>query len=362
MSMSWKIRSPHELTDAERSAWDVAQRTNTSLDSPYFRPEWCDALAAVGRPIQVAVRGEGTDATFFAYEREGCQSFPTGRMINDYQGLVGSSQAIAQTPSEALLELCRESGLQSIHFDHVLAEQAPFANYHEVEASSPYIDLSGGRAAYEARLSKSGRSDASTARRKSRKMEREVGPLTLTYQSNDLTALDSLFAWKSAQYLQTGVPDVFAHNWARNLLSHLASVDAPSFRGVLTTLHTGDELVSTHFGLQSAGVLHWWFPTYNDAFSAYSPGRVMLQMLIDSGPDLGLTKIDLGKGMSSYKQRTMSAAVPLAEGVVEMPSMSRWVRQSASATKHWLKKTPLRKPLSVPARWLHHYLTRKAMQ
>lgn len=359
--MHWTIRTPNELTDAERAAWDQALRANTGLDSPYFRPEWVDALDSVGRSVEIAI-GDAESPVYFAFERDGDVAFPTGRMINDYQGLIGTPAAVQAVTSNDLLDLCDAAKLRSARFDHVLSCQSAFASYHEVAETSPYIDLSKGFEAYNEALSKSSRQDASAARRKARKLEREVGKLRLTYRASDSAALQSLFDWKAAQYTETSVPNIFSFEWTRELLVALIEKDSEQFSGVLSTLHAGEHLVAIHFGMQSGGVLHWWFPTYSDAFAAYSPGRVMLQMLIDESSALGLTKIDLGKGMSSYKRRTMSAETPLAEGVVEPASLRRWARLTAKATKAWLKQTPLRQPLSVPANWVYRYFARRAMQ
>lgn len=360
--MNWVIRRPQELTDAERSAWTAAQRENRDLDSPYFCLQWCDALAAVGRPVEVGVAATSDGLLFLPYERDGRRAHPTGRMINDYQGLIGTQAALRHCDAHTASKLCDAADLSSIAFDHALGSQAAFAPFAEVASSSPYIDLSAGLEAYADGLSSSGKRDASTTRRKQRKMEREVGPLQMTYRSTDRAALQKLIEWKSAQYEETNVANVFSHEWTRSLLENLIDIAEQDFQAVMTTLHAGDELVSVHFGMQSRGVLHWWFPTYNAEWSQYSPGRVLLQMLIDQGPDLGVSKIDLGKGMSSYKERTMSAETPLVEGVVEQPSLSRWVRRSAQSAKAWLKRTPLRKPLSVPANWVYRYMSRRAMQ
>lgn len=359
--MPWHLRTPTTLTDRERSTWHAYQRENTLLDSPYFRPEWCDALAAVGRPIEIAVHCAADSEeplAFLAFERDGHHAYPTGRRINDYQALICRDNDIHVDAGELL----NATNLSSIAFDHLVSDQAAFCEFHEQQDSSPYIDLAEGREAYAAGLSKSGRSDASTARRKGRKLAREVGDVQLNWSSLDDADLDRLFDWKSKQYHETGVPDVFASDWTRQLLSNLREHASADFAGVLSTLTAGNEVVAVHFGIRCHGVLHWWFPSYDDDFGKYSPGRVMLQQMIDGGPEAGITKIDLGKGMSSYKERTMSAATPLAVGIVENAPVRRFVRQSATSAKGWLKQTPLRRPLSVPAGWLHRLVSERAMQ
>lgn len=349
------------MTDRERSTWNVYQSENALLDSPYFRPEWCDALAAVGRPIEIAVYHAADSEeplAFLAFERDGNHAHPTGRRINDYQALICRDNGLHVDAGELL----DAANLSSIAFDHLVSDQAAFCEFHEQQDSSPFIDLSEGHEAYQAQLTKSGRSEASTARRKGRKLAREVGDVQLNWTSLADADLDRLFDWKSKQYHATGVPDVFASTWTRELLSNLRAYTSQEFTGTLSTLTASDHVVAVHFGIRCQGVLHWWFPTYDDAFGKYSPGRVMLQKMIDEGPEAGITKIDLGKGISSYKERTMSAATPLAVGIVENAPVRRLVRQSAKSAKEWLKQTPLRRPLSVPAGWLHRLVSERAMQ
>lgn len=359
--MVWTIRNPMTLTAAERQSWVECVQSNPNLESPYFRPEWWEAVGAVGRNVEVGVwqrPGANEPTAFLPYERQARRSYPVGRMISDYQGLV----CYRNCGRVDLNEFLQAAGLKSFQFDHLPANQDAFALLHEHVESSPYADLVGGVEPFEAGLSKSGRDDIKTARRKGRKLSREVGPLTLDWASTDSDALHTLFEWKSKQYNETGVPDIFSHDWTQQLLQNLMSGGSTHFAGVLNTLHAGDRLAAIHFGLRTGGVLHWWFPTYDPDLSKFSPGRVLLQMLIDEAEPNGVHKIDFGKGMSSYKRRLMSGETLVAEGVLERPSVSRVVRQSAQQAKAWLKQTPLRGPLSIPARWVYQSRAGKAMQ
>jgi hypothetical protein len=55
--------------------------------------------------------------------------------------------------------------------------------------------------------------------------------------------------------------------------------------------------------------------------------------------------IDLGKGMSLYKQRLMNASVPLASGSVELPSWRSIRRQMRRHLRSLLAKSPLDRPV-----------------
>ena len=90
--------------------------------------------------------------------------------------------------------------------------------------------------------------------------------------------------------------NVLAFPWTTKLLRKLWREQAAEFCGQLSVLYAGQHH-RTHFGLRSRHVLHWWFPAYDQALATYSPGRVLLAELARTAADLGLSKIDLGRGL-----------------------------------------------------------------
>ena len=63
---------------------------------------------------------------------------------------------------------------------------------------------------------------AQVARRR-RKLGREIGDVVVEWQTDDAGVLDTLFAWKSAQYRQTGVWDRFDQPWIVDVVRVLAA-------------------------------------------------------------------------------------------------------------------------------------------
>jgi hypothetical protein len=55
-------------------------------------------------------------------------------------------------------------------------------------------------------------------------------------------------------------------------------------------LRVDGRLVAAHFGLRIDSTLHYWFPVYDEAFQAYSPGRILLKHVILAASQMGIHK------------------------------------------------------------------------
>ncbi|MCA9068874.1 MAG: GNAT family N-acetyltransferase, partial [Planctomycetaceae bacterium] len=99
--------------------------------------------------------------------------------------------------------------------------------------------------------------------RKRNKIERDLGELVTEFDSRSELDFKQLFDWKIDQYQRTGAFNPFRFQWPMELLKEIWGMQSDSFRGVLSTIRIGDELLGAHFGMISDGVLHYWFPAYN---------------------------------------------------------------------------------------------------
>jgi CelD/BcsL family acetyltransferase involved in cellulose biosynthesis len=150
---------------------------------------------------------------------------------------------------------------------------------------------------------------------------------------------DSLYwqqfcSWKSDQSLRTNVTNIFWVRWVERVLEQVRDAQQrKDFSGLFSLLFAGPHLVAAHFGMRSGPLLHSWFPAYDPLFSTCSPGLLLLMKLFEAAPELGITKVDLGKGMYEWKQRFMNASEDVASGSVELlsiPTLRRIARRKAS--------------------------------
>lgn len=347
------VLRPGDLTSAQLEVWSEIQRTEPLFESPFFRPEFTLALAAVRADVEVAVLEEnGATVGFFPFQRGGRVGRPAGGPLSDYQGVI-----IRAGKRWEATEMIRACGLLAWRFDHLLAAQNEFAAFHRRIDPSPYLELKDGFDAYRSSLGEANLKYLNATFRQARQMGREVGPVRVELASTDRDALRLLMRWKSEQYARSGGVDLFAFAWTRALLETLLKTQSESFSGMLSLLFAGERLVSAHMGPSAHGVLHWWFPAYDRQFAKYSPGRILLAEVARGAQAHGIRRIDLGRGIDDYKQRAMSGSTLVASGAVDLRPMTRWLSDQWSRTRERIKKSPLRGVARVPGRLVYR-LTR----
>jgi CelD/BcsL family acetyltransferase involved in cellulose biosynthesis len=332
-----------ELTQA----WSAIQQADPALESPFFRPEYTQAVAAVRDDVFVAaVFRQDEPVAFFPYQRSrwGMGS-PVGGPLTDYQGIIARPDVVLQPR-----QLLRTLGLAAWRFDHVPATQHAFAPFRLLEAESPRIDLSQGVAHYLAQRGKS--NDVYQTERLTRKIQREVGPLRLETDVRDLAILNQLIEWKSEQYRQTRTPNIFRYPWVNQLIQRMLLCRDREFSVTFTTLRVGDDVLAMLLSLRCGGIFHSWMTSYNRQYARFSPGRMLHLELIKAAPALGIHTIDLGRGHEPYKQSFANDAVPLCEGICERRPVTRWLRRRWLQAREWVRESPYRDAIRVPWSWV----------
>jgi CelD/BcsL family acetyltransferase involved in cellulose biosynthesis len=335
------------LTADELAAWHRLRAANPALDSPYFHPGFSAAVHASGRPVHVLVlrNRAGTVTSLMPLHRERSVIRPVGWPGADFQSPI----LAAGTAFDPLALLT--DGVRRFEFDHLLT--APeFDTWIVSRQASPYLDVTGGMDGYLERASKSGRDNMAQARRRAAKTEREHGPIRFEADIVDAKALARVVELKRGQYAATGARDYFAEPDRRELMTRLLNTRDHDFAGVLSTLYAGDSLVAAHFGIRSGPVLHWWFPVYDPQFSALAPGWMLLRELVMVAPELGVDRIDLGRGDDEYKRRAKTGEILVAQGVVTRSPALRMLRRARTSMVGAVKATPLAPTLRKVARRL----------
>ena len=325
---------PGELGPSEVSAWRAMQRATPALNNPFLAPDYAIAVGSVRPQSRVAVLLDGGHVSgFFPFERRGMGiGVPISGWLSSCQGVIYEEEN--EWDAADLMSAC---GLAAWKFDNLLPDQKPFVPYHNATRPAPAIDLSGGFDCYYAGLRARASQFCRELERKARKMEREVGPLTVDSGSRDPKALATLIAWKSQQYQRTAHVDRFEQPWLASLLERLLAMQAAEFAGVLSVMYAGGQPVAAQFGLRSDRVLVGWFTGYDARYAKYSPGLIhLLRMARNLNADVDA--IHMGKGAHAYTQHLKNQDVMVSDGMVTTRSALGLAHRAVStASKHALE-------------------------
>jgi CelD/BcsL family acetyltransferase involved in cellulose biosynthesis len=334
--MRISVIHPSELGPAEVTAWQDMQRRSAGLRNPFLSPEFTQAVGRHRADARVAVLSDGDGiAGFLPFEKHRLgMGLPIGAGLTDCQGLVSTPGF--EFDARDLVHGC---GLSVLAFDHLTAEQQPFRHYLTATAPSPVIDLADGWAAYEAKIKVRSASFLRSVGRKSRKLDREVGPVRLVTESADRAALRALMAWKSDQYRRTGRSDRFAHPWIVGLIEDLFATRGSHFSGLFSVLYAGDAPVAAHLGVRCGPVVAHWFPAYDTSYAQYSPGLIEHVRMVEAAAGIGVELIDLGKGHKRYKEELKSSDIYVGEGAVTTRSALGQLHRAHIAPAQWAVRT-----------------------
>ncbi|MGP4093634.1 GNAT family N-acetyltransferase [Nonomuraea sp. KM90] len=322
---------PRELGRSEVSRWRALQEADAAFDNPFLSPEFTLTVGELRDVVRVAVLHDGPEIVgFFPFERHPMGiGKPVAAGLTDAQGLVYVKDL--EIDPKRLIKAC---GLSVYEFDHLVSGQ-PLLSCRDEKHPSPIIDLRDGWERYTETLRRhSGKTYKSTLA-KSRKLQREAGPMRHDYATTDLAPLRTLLGWKTDQYRRTGRTDRFAHQWIVELVERLLATQSESFAGVLDMVYVGDRPVAGHFGLRTRTTLAGWFPAYDTHFAKYSPGLIHHLAMAERAAESGIAIIDMGRGQKEYKDKLKNGELEVAEG--------RVARVGAAAGVHWMMRVPVRK-------------------
>jgi CelD/BcsL family acetyltransferase involved in cellulose biosynthesis len=307
-----------ELSDELAARWGQIQRTNAYLISPFFSLQFTQAVAYVRNDVRVAVMRQHDQVVgFFPFHQSGFRiARPIGLGLSDFHGMIVEPDL--NWSAEDLLAGCNQVRWR---FDHLVCGQAGFDGAANDWQPSPQIRTDIGWDGYQQQLDTKARKQFKESQRKLQKLQQDHGAIRFEQHTDSTDVLNAVFALKSHQCRETGVTDYFSFAWTTALIRKLHSIQDADFQGVLSCLYVGDQLAAVHFGIRTDRAWHFWFPAYTDQFSAYSPGLILLYEIIRAAATSGIQHIDLGKGVSTYKERVMNDQVLVGSGCVQRPSL-----------------------------------------
>lgn len=350
--MKITVIAHHEFDSTLEQKWSQFRTENPHLASPYFSPQFFKLVGDVRNDVYLSViEDRGQIRGFFPFQKGILGTGgPVAGALSDYQGMI-TDKNVPYTVHEVV----DKSGLRSWHFDHLLAEQFSGKAEQVTFARSPAISLQEGFESYEQELKNKGSDFISHTARKIRNMEKDIGPLRFQLHTSAKSVLEHVILWKNEQCRASQGEEFLRIAWIRNLIDRIFAEQTDDFRGVLTALYAGDNLVAAHFGMRSKEVLHWWFPVYNHQFQKYSPGSILLLRTMQEAHAQRIALIDLGKGEQLYKSRVMNTSTPLVEGYIATTIMASGWHYATSTLENTAFKGICAKILNFPGRLLRKW-------
>jgi hypothetical protein len=213
---------------------------------------------------------------------------------------------------------------------------------------APFIrwDRFSGWKAFETHFAARRSSLVRDSRSKRRGLEKTLGPLRFCWEEPRPEVFDACIAWKSAQYVRTGFPDVF---WPRRNVDLFRALHA---RGalVISSLSAGDRLLSVHFGALDASPgtpaplaegerMYSWIAAYDPEVGRFSPGRLLLEDMLQESQQRGHSEWDFGLGGMEYKW-IYATHTRVVGAVGRQPLAAALGKLASSGVKRALGKSP----------------------
>jgi len=258
-------------------------------------------------------------------------------------------------PLEATFDarrLIRACGLKTWEFHSLIGAQAAFVPCHRSREDSWQIDRGVGGESYVRELENRHRSTLKRIRRKTRKLERLHGAIRLEVHSSNPADLEILFHWKSDRHARTGAVEILKLDWVRQVLRATQQAQTNGYAGMLTLLYAGERPVSAHLGMRSGPVLHSWFPAYDPALAAVSPGLILMLELLRRAEAEGIARIGLGVGDYPFKRLFANGSASVAVGSVERVSLAAGAARARRTTRSVVRRTGIAPKLRTAARRL----------
>lgn len=302
------IKKMSDLTLAESSAWDDYHAKDPDLNHAFLSRTYISHVACVNPGVRILVGHENGEPVFFLplQPRQGFISRlgvfePAGGVMSDYFGVV-ARRGIQLSPAKLLAATGGQ--FNAIIFSHLDQTQERFGLEGDEHRIGLRTRLGYPACDYWARLRDIDKKLVSDTERREKKLRNEHGPLRFEWHS---ATPDKDLAWlietKRDQYSRTGKRNAALFATVNvELLRLLSGSTEAECSGILSVLKSGDVIYAAHFGLKCKGVLHVWFPVYNNDFARYSPGRILLKHMFEAAASEGIEVFDRGEGDSQAKR------------------------------------------------------------
>lgn len=322
--LSVDLRTVDSLTTDEQAQWARWVEDDPLFASPFFRVEYALIAASVCPGAGLAVYRRGDEVVgYYPYQRRGGTVQPLGSPMNDYHGVIGP-KALRPTVEQAARLINPNCFNVTAWIGEASCLNLSPSYRAVIKAGDTYEAWYEERRAAFAKYFK----DKERARRS---LETSFGPLEVEVGQTDTSLLDDLLTLKRAQYVRSGLHDIFACGWTVDLLKALMASPYPDLKGQICVLRAGGKIYALEYALAGGSCYHFWFPAYYAEAGRVSPGILLSMDSIRQLSERGFTDFDYGTGSDGYKRYFCDKVQMVGEGRIRR----RGLRQLSKLTARY---------------------------
>lgn len=130
-----------------------------------------------------------------------------------------------------------------------------------------------------------------------------------------LSVFQALVKEKQKRYISTGLKDMFSDESAFNFYFSMPVNVGNNAVTNLSVLRLDNHILAAHWGVVDKDRLYWLVPAFSSAWSKYSPGRLLLEHLIEWSYSKGIKVFDFTIGEEDYKKEWCNDEMPLYDAI-----------------------------------------------
>ncbi|WP_027859455.1 GNAT family N-acetyltransferase [Marinobacterium jannaschii] len=199
--------------------------------------------------------------------------------------------------------------------EHIDAVENPFLWLQKLPYAESHAALIGSdwNSYYQSKVKKRIRQDS----RRQRKRLAEIGEVSFVVAENPQQAEQftrAMIEQKRRRYHETGVTDILAADSYQQFYLSGGQRLIEQGKGHICALLVDDQVVATHWGILQGRRFYFLMPTYaGEDWKRYSPGRILLEELMQWCIREGYDVFDFSLGGEQYKQEWCNQQMPLYE-------------------------------------------------
>lgn len=309
----FRLFRPEAMGDDLWDAFTALRDARACYDDPFFDPVYARLVACVRPDLRVGVAfRQGEPVGFWPFHRRpGAWTRPVGGPFSDWHGPVLAADA--NLPAHAFLRGLGLLGMSAYGWlpqDRASEGRLRISGAHmTVVGDDPEAFIEEQNVRWPKHFKK--------MRRLGRNLERDFSEVEFRIDDHSDDTFNRLIQLKREQFRATGRHDVLAPAWAQELIDGLRHTQTDRFRLRHVSIYFDGRHAASEVVLQSDKIVHGWLTAYEQDAAQYSPGNMLVQMMLeDMARNNGPKIYDAGPGLAHYKRHYSNFELPVGSGVV----------------------------------------------